>query len=282
VWSVSEYIPAVRFRYLPITYEKLTREKRIRFRAFQGVGGSGFFLVSSVTVYEIVPKQKLPLYGGIAFITVALATIAGPLFGGAIDATGGWRWISIFKFVTAYQFGGRGILITFLSAPVGICAFAVVLEIMVAQFPHHSPTSSWSSYLPKFSMSSLAIDSKLLALLRRINFVGVILVLTASLLLVTPLLQAAITFKSSSPVTIVLLVLSGVLWISFFGWECYLSRRKEKGHITQEPVFSWRFAHNRVFLGVLLYVFNFFLNLLFSISITFITSLDLLFSLVSQ
>lgn len=71
---------------------------RIILRSFQGLGASGAFSVSSVMLYEMVPKEKLPIYGALAFTIVALATVIGPLMGGAIDNNTTWRWIFLIKY----------------------------------------------------------------------------------------------------------------------------------------------------------------------------------------
>jgi MFS family permease len=73
---------------------------RIILRSFQGLGASGVFSVSSVMLYEMVPKEKLPMYGALAFTIVALATVIGPLMGGAIDNNTTWRWIFLIKYVS--------------------------------------------------------------------------------------------------------------------------------------------------------------------------------------
>lgn len=49
--------------------------------------------------YEMVPKAKLPLYGGLNAVAVALATLMGPLFGGLINNHTTWRWIFYLKYV---------------------------------------------------------------------------------------------------------------------------------------------------------------------------------------
>lgn len=49
--------------------------------------------------YEMVPKAKLPLYGGLNSVTVALATLMGPLLAGLINNHTTWRWVFYIKYV---------------------------------------------------------------------------------------------------------------------------------------------------------------------------------------
>lgn len=84
--------------------------------------------------------------------------------------------------------------------------------------------------------------------LYKIDFLGFALLLLSSLLLITGFEQAATNLRWKSASVIVPLVISGALWVSFFGWSWTLNRG---GH-AQEPVFTWRFVQNRELLGLLL------------------------------
>jgi len=86
--------------------------------------------------------------------------------------------------------------------------------------------------------------------LRRLDFLGAGLLLSGSLLLVTALVEVSINFSWSSGVIITLLVLSAVSWIAFFAWEWHISMKQG----TQEPIFPWRFFHNRPWIGMLMSV----------------------------
>ncbi|KAL9609135.1 MAG: hypothetical protein Q9167_006079 [Letrouitia subvulpina] len=53
--------------------------------------------MSILTVYEMVPQHKLATYGALISVSIALATVTGPLFGGLIDKSSTWRWVFYFK-----------------------------------------------------------------------------------------------------------------------------------------------------------------------------------------
>ncbi|KAI9650305.1 hypothetical protein NHQ30_000318 [Ciborinia camelliae] len=191
----------------------------IVFRAFQGIGASGVFSISTSIMYELIPKEKLPIYGAITFATVALATVTGPLLGGAIDTRTTWRWVFL------------------VNCPIGVCVLALITMVMPAKFPYHGAENSKPT------------EEKFRLLLKRIDFIGAILLLGGSVFLVTALLEASAAFAWSSGTIIALLVLSGVAWIAFFAWEYHLSGRQ---NTTQEPIFPWQFLQNHIWIGVLM------------------------------
>jgi MFS family permease len=53
--------------------------------------------MSILTVYDMVPKEKLALYGALISITIALATLTGPIFGGLLVKASEWRWVFYVK-----------------------------------------------------------------------------------------------------------------------------------------------------------------------------------------
>lgn len=73
------------------------RKFRIVCRAFQGIGGSGLYSISSVMLYELVPSFKYPLYTASAIALAALGNTMGPIFGGLITKNSTWRWVFLLK-----------------------------------------------------------------------------------------------------------------------------------------------------------------------------------------
>lgn len=84
--------------------------------------------------------------------------------------------------------------------------------------------------------------------LARLDLSGAFLLLGATLLLVTVLLEAPNAFSWHSKTAIVLFVLSGVLGCLFL-----LNERVITGdNWRPEPVFPWRFLFNRAWIGTLI------------------------------
>lgn len=87
--------------------------------------------------------------------------------------------------------------------------------------------------------------------LRRVDFIGTLLLVGANLLLVTALLEASTDYTWSSAVTIALLTLSAILWVCFVVWEYFATKETW----AMEPVFPFRFITNRYWMGMLLQSF---------------------------
>lgn len=121
------------------------------------------------------------------------------------------------------------------SAPAGGVALILVLVAMPPGFPYPA--------VRKFSSKVLSNE-----LLSRIDYYGFAMLLVACAFLIVALEESGIQYAWSDPLPITFLVLSGLLWIAFLAWERFVSRKE--GSV--EPIFTWRFIKNRVFLGVLL------------------------------
>ncbi|KAL2847111.1 major facilitator superfamily domain-containing protein [Aspergillus pseudodeflectus] len=190
----------------------------IVFRALQGLGGAGCFSISMVVFFEMIPPAKYPKYGSLLSADVALATLLGPIIGGAIADGTSWRWVFL------------------LNLPIGALAVVALLVFLPKNFPNHG-----SRPKPPNSKHSL----------QRVDFIGTLLLVGANLLLVTALLEASTDYSWSSALTISLLTISAVLWICFVVWEYFATRETWP----VEPVFPFRFFPNRYWMGMLLQSF---------------------------
>jgi MFS family permease len=70
------------------------------FRAFQGIGGSGLYSLTFVSIMKLIVPEKIGFYSGVISSVFAMANLLGPLFGGIISDRTTWRWIFFIKFVT--------------------------------------------------------------------------------------------------------------------------------------------------------------------------------------
>jgi EmrB/QacA subfamily drug resistance transporter len=67
-------------------------EMLIAFRAVQGIGAGGLAALSQVIMADIISPRERGRYMGLFGAVMALATVGGPLLGGVITDTLGWRW----------------------------------------------------------------------------------------------------------------------------------------------------------------------------------------------
>ena len=171
-----------------------------------------------VIVAEMVPPQSYATYNGIVSLTIALAFLVGPLVGGAIPDHTTWRWIF------------------WINLPVGFTSLCLILLIMPASFPDiNAPGSILFSHKSDKS-------------LKKIDFIGFLLLLVASVLLIVAIEEAGISFAWDSALVLTFLVLAFVLFCLFFAWQRYLSTRKS----VQESVVPWTFLKNRILMGLYL------------------------------
>ncbi|MCJ1358941.1 MAG: hypothetical protein MMC33_008941 [Icmadophila ericetorum] len=196
----------------------------IVFRALQGIGGGGIFTMVFAILPEMVPPSGYALYSTILSSVFALSNLLGPVLGGVINNHTTWRWIF------------------YLNAPAGAVTFALLVLAIPANFPQPQAETKAPRSV------ALVIHS-----LKKIDFLGTLLLLAASVLLVTALQETGTEYPWRSVFVIALLTISGILWIGFLLWERFLSQRGSR----QEPMLPWRLVKNRIFMGVVLSTFFF-------------------------
>ncbi|KAK5173542.1 uncharacterized protein LTR77_002223 [Saxophila tyrrhenica] len=155
----------------------------IIFRALQGIGGSGLYSMTMIIALTIVEPSKMGMIGATVGMVLVTSGVLGPILSGAIanDPTSDtWRWIF------------------YLNLPVG----GLALVALLVAWPREKTEA--------FSKASF----------RRIDVLGCMLLLAASVLLIFALEEGgAFVYAWSSPTIITCLVVSGLGFVAFFAWQ---------------------------------------------------------------
>ncbi|KAI5917481.1 MFS multidrug transporter-like protein [Camillea tinctor] len=196
-------------------------EQLIVFRSLQGVGGAGNFAVCSVIFLELVPSHKYAKYTSSTSVVYSLSLVLGPILGGVISQYTTWRWVFL------------------INVPVALLAAVIIFFTLPVGFPFHGrPGTDRPNAVPFFSRQAI----------QRIDITGTVLLLVSTVLLVAALEEGGTRFPWRSGFVIALLTLSSLGWIVFLLWERHVTLRSK----LQAPVFPWRFAQSRVYIGLTL------------------------------
>lgn len=93
----------------------------VAFRAVQGVGAGGMMALAMAGVGDLVPARERGRYQGWIQSVFALASVAGPLAGGLLVETVGWRWIFL------------------VNVPIGLVALIALRDLLRAKH-----TAGWT------------------------------------------------------------------------------------------------------------------------------------------
>jgi EmrB/QacA subfamily drug resistance transporter len=83
-------------------------DELIAFRALQGLGGGGLFVLTIAVVGDIIPPRDRGRYQGFFGAVFGVSTVVGPLLGGFFVDSLSWRWIF------------------YVNVPIGVIALAVI------------------------------------------------------------------------------------------------------------------------------------------------------------
>lgn len=124
------------------------------------------------------------------------------------------------------------------SAPLGTSAFIFVTVVMPTTFPNLKS-------LPEVMRQRITFRDAA----KRLDLLGALLSIAASVALVFSLQQGGTQYSWHSATIVTTLVLSAVLWVSFLTWQWWIDTHYR---VPLEPIFPWRLAKKRFYMGMLL------------------------------
>ncbi|GJE96610.1 MFS general substrate transporter [Phanerochaete sordida] len=153
-------------------------------RAIQGIGGGGILQMVNIIIGDIVPLEKRGTFGGYTGALWGIASIIGPLVGGALSDHASWRWCF------------------WINLPTGGIALALLVFSL-----HFNPVQNDKSFRQHVA---------------EFDFAGLILLLAGVVCLLLGFNQSETSWQS--PATIALLAVGGVVLLIAALWECFTTR----------------------------------------------------------
>ncbi|KAF9871860.1 hypothetical protein CkaCkLH20_10794 [Colletotrichum karsti] len=154
-------------------------------RALAGVGSAGILSGVIIVIVHVVPLHKRPLYQGMFGAVFGIASIIGPLVGGAFTSKVTWRWC----FYINLPFGG-------------VAALVIIFLLRI----------------PERETTKLSTKAKL----AQLDFYGTSLLIPGTVCLLLALQWGGLTYPWSEGRIVALLVLAGVLLLGFVAVQALL------------------------------------------------------------
>ncbi|EFQ94553.1 hypothetical protein CFE70_006382 [Pyrenophora teres f. teres 0-1] len=164
-------------------------------RTLQGLGGGGLDVLGEVILADITTLKERPLYLGLFSIPMAGGAICGPLIGAAFAQYASWRWIGWINL----PFGFAGLVLLF------------------------------------FFLNLKSIDTSLSYKISRLDWSGMALFVTGSVLFSLPLSWAGAIYPWTSYKTLVPFLLGIAILVAFGFYEA----------LPAQPVFPYRIFESR-------------------------------------
>ncbi|KAJ7060937.1 MFS general substrate transporter [Mycena amicta] len=195
----------------------------IIFRGIAGAGGGGLVSMMQIVVSDIVSLRERGKYQGIIGGVVAIGYAIGPVIGGALAQSVGWKWCF------------------WVTIPVSFVATCVVVFILPLK----------------------PVQGEIWSKLRAVDYLGTLLTLAGCTLLILPLIWGGVTFPWKSSIVLAPLMSGFVVVAIFCFWEWKGARLPIVPmyifkHATVTGVFISMFVNGFVFFSTLYYLPQFF------------------------
>ncbi|KAI0817596.1 MFS general substrate transporter [Xylaria sp. FL0064] len=156
-------------------------------RAIAGLGGAGIFSGVTIIMITMVPLRKRPMFQGLFGTIFGLASVLGPLVGGALTDAITWRWCF------------------YINLPIGAVAALCIIFILRPSKHPHPPATIWEQII-------------------RLDPLGTFFFVPSIVTLLIALQWGGSTYAWSNWRIIVLFVFFGVLLIAFCAVQIYMPK----------------------------------------------------------
>jgi hypothetical protein len=153
-------------------------------RAIAGIGSAGVLSGAIIVIVEIVPLEKRPAWTGAFGAVFAIASVAGPLLGGAFTTNVSWRWCF------------------YINLPIGGAAMVILCFLL---------------RVPERKLEKTSLKDQF----HQLDPVGTALFIPSIVCLLLALQWGGIDYSWSNARIIALLILAGVLFIAFIGVQIW-------------------------------------------------------------
>ncbi|KAI2635326.1 MFS general substrate transporter [Xylaria nigripes] len=156
-------------------------------RAIAGLGGAGIFSGVTIIMITMVPLRKRPMFQGLFGTIFGLASVLGPLVGGALTDAITWRWCF------------------YINLPIGaVAALCLIFVLQPSRYPH-PPVSIWEQ-------------------IRRLDPLGTFFFVPSIVCLLIALQWGGSKYEWSNWRIIVLFVVFGVLFFAFAAVQIFMPK----------------------------------------------------------